>query len=58
MDLRRREKGAKFKDKWWVLVNAVLKFGFYKMWKLCRLPEKLVYSHERLCSIELVDLVG
>jgi hypothetical protein len=52
--LKRKERGvdlihlAHYKDRFWVVVNAVLKFGFYEMWKLSTLPEELVVSNEGL----------
>ena len=40
MDVKRKGKGvdiihlAQYKDRLWVAVNTVLKFGFYEMWKI------------------------
>jgi hypothetical protein len=65
MDVKRKEKGvnlihlAQYKDKLWAFVNIVLKFDFYKMYKLSTLSDELAVSYEGLCSLEIVDyLVG
>jgi hypothetical protein len=39
---------AQYKDRLWAVVNAVLIFGFYKMWKHSTLPEEPAVSHEVL----------
>jgi hypothetical protein len=62
MDVKRKKKGvdlihfAQYKDRLWAVVNTVLKFGFYKMWKLSTLPEELAVSHEVFCTLEIFSL--
>jgi hypothetical protein len=39
---------AQYMDRLWVDVNTVLKFVFYKMWKLSTIPDEPAVSHEGL----------
>jgi len=43
---------AQDRDMWQAIANMV-KFGFDKMWRVCRLAKELLASQERLYSMQL-----
>ena len=56
MDGKRNGKGVdlihltQYKDRLWAVVNTLLKFSFYEMWKLSTLPDDLAVSHVKLVN--------